>query len=448
MKRLLVVGLVAALLPGVPYSRAASCATTHSGWTQVASPFDKPEVVSYPPNNGRSFEAAPYSTVSGRWFTDYVVDPDLPSRVLATDGVRILRSTDGGCTWTAVFSIAEADVTPTTVTFGWNILDLHAERSGSVARQAFWALLTPSGTSLSVGVDSAPATTDVAVSADGGATWTRRSSGVSCAQARLAVAPYHVTTAYLDCWNGEGAESLLATTDLGAHWTKRTPKGFSTPWARYALAVSPVNPNEVWAAGMGYGPQQYKQYWTVVRSTDAGRSVQLVLQQNADSSFYELGLSLAIGRGHRTAAIAWNANVVLEYVAPRQWRKHVVPTPTGQAGAIEYVAYSPDASRLLLVAGYDVGGGTEVYYSGPFCEERQRALVLDLRRNTWRFLPPPTVAPAHVGSAVFHLEAVPVAGGTDYYARESGYRDGNCRYEGGVVTGLRDAYLLRYRDVW
>jgi hypothetical protein len=251
------------------------------------------------------------------------------------------------------------------------------------------------------------------------------------------MAPSRPTTVYLDCFGS--AEALFVSTDGAATWAKRESKEFAHPWMKGGLAVSPLDPDEVWTAGMAYGPDGREQDWTVLRSTDAGRSWQYMMRSPDHRSFYGIGIQLAVGPGRRLSVVAWNADAVLLFEAPRKWRWLVVPTPAGQAGAIEQVSFGNAAARLLVVAGYGVAGGHDIYPSGPTCTEGQRMLSYDLRSRKWRFLTTPAVS--HVASALFDLRP---AGGA-YYLRESGFRDGDCLATDGPWTfGLRESYVVRY----
>jgi photosystem II stability/assembly factor-like uncharacterized protein len=418
-------------------ARAAACArvTTKGAWTAIASPFDTPEVVGYA-RNGRSFENSPYGFFEGQLLGDYAVDPDTPSRLLASDGLSVVRSTDGGCSWTRVYSVATPAGTGRGVAPSSRVLDLVVESTHlPTAKQRMYVLV----------VDGTPWTASlastVATSGDGGATWTSAPvTGAPCQEGRLAVAPSRPTTVYLDCF-ASGAATLWVSTDAGAHWAQRVAKEFATPYQHGGFRVSPVDPEELWVSGIGYGPKQYTQYWNIQSSTNGGRTWRLRVQSQDHLSFYLHGMQL-VPRGRKAAAVVWNADGAYVFEPSGAPKFYTVPQVSGQAGPVEQV--SLDGSRLLFVVGYGVTAGDETYHYGPTCTEGQRLLSLDLRAHRWTFLPAPVMAPPHVGYALFDLRAVPVRNGVDYYLRESGFEQGQCPAEdGSVVVGLRESYLLR-----
>src|SRR4051812_48540105 len=50
----------------------------------------------------------------GQQISTYAVDPNNPQRVFVTNGTSVVKSLDGGCTWTEIFAIPETpdDITP------------------------------------------------------------------------------------------------------------------------------------------------------------------------------------------------------------------------------------------------------------------------------------------------------------------------------------------------
>ncbi len=94
---------------------------------------------------------------------DVVPDPTSPHRVFATDGSSVMRSTDSGCTWTAVFALGAGSLPGLyDVDTRGRIDGLEVPDSGrSPAHQYVYAML---------GDGAGPSF--VARSTDGGATWT------------------------------------------------------------------------------------------------------------------------------------------------------------------------------------------------------------------------------------------------------------------------------------
>src|SRR6266540_7529548 len=47
------------------------------------------------------------------------VDPGTPSRLFASNGATVVRSTDGGCTWKTVFDLGDSPATPSQERLPW-----------------------------------------------------------------------------------------------------------------------------------------------------------------------------------------------------------------------------------------------------------------------------------------------------------------------------------------
>lgn len=419
-----------------PLALAATCTrvVTKGAWTTIASPFDDPEISAYN-RNIRSFESSPYSLYEGELLGGYAVDPDTPDRLLATDGIDIMRTTDGGCTWSRVYGVATPAGTGRGLSPSVHVADLVVAHTGlPAAKQRMYAYLVDASTFTAAGAAT------VATSADGGATWTASPiAGSSCTEGRLAVAPSRPTTVYVDCW-GNSVDTLYASVDAGAHWATREAKGFKTLWQKGGFRVSPANPDELWSEAMT-DDASYKTFWTVLRSGDGGRTWRTVVRDEKHTSFYNRGMRL-LTDGRRTRALAWNGDGAFVVEPSGKTTYYGVPTPPGQAGPVEAVAL--DGSRLLFVAGYGVPTGDEAYPYGPSCGEGQRLLSLDLRTKRWTFHPaPPLDQPSF---AFFDLQSVATRAGVDHYLRESGFRANECTTsQGSFSVGPRHSAIVRFR---
>jgi photosystem II stability/assembly factor-like uncharacterized protein len=148
--------------------------------------------------------------------------------VAATNGV--FRSTDGGATWSNVLN-----GTASAVVF---------DPGGSIA----WA---------AIGNPWGGASNGVYKSTDGGQTWsgvTGLSSGASVGRIAIAIAPSNPSLVYVGmappiC--DSTSTQLFVTQDGGAAWTAMPAPSYGGDWYRNALAVSPVNP--LLLLGTAYG---------------------------------------------------------------------------------------------------------------------------------------------------------------------------------------------------
>lgn len=210
---------------------------------------------------GGSIFAGPFQTGAyyggGGRVGAIAVDPGNNQIVLAaaqvyngSNGPGIYRSTNGGTSWTNVLPNA----TGTAAFFD--------PTNGTIA----YAALGETGGSSSNGVYR---------SADSGATWARPDMGslhplptTNVGRIALALAPSSTTTLYAAIQNTSPFGSLLGvwkSTDSGADWTQLTVTDFCTPqcWYDIVVAVDPANASYVYAGGSANNG-------TLFRSPDGG----------------------------------------------------------------------------------------------------------------------------------------------------------------------------------
>lgn len=181
--------------------------------------------------------------------TSFAIDAVGPSTMYATDGKDVLRTTDGGCKWSRVFSVTGT----TPVEYGFRG-DAATIRSIHVPRSA-----QSRGTVLLLVQEDAGATTrpHVVRSQNFGDDWATGDAGLPPAGApeSLVISPSNPLIGYLGIDVGSVAGSLdllFATADGGLTWTLRsdltdppTNRGVDS------LAIDPLVPTDVWAYGPG-----------------------------------------------------------------------------------------------------------------------------------------------------------------------------------------------------
>ena len=180
----------------------------------------------------------------------------------------VWRSTDGANTWirTLQFPIDDANGTPR----------IH----GTASSAAISVLFEPGSAAsayATLGRPKGDPTNGVYHSSDGGVTWTKVTGSGNASlptsdvgRIELAIAPAAPSTLYAQISSAQKSfGSLLGlykTTDAGATWTKLNTTALSGTWGSQlwydnTIRVSPANPNVVWAAGLG-----------VLRSLDGGNT--------------------------------------------------------------------------------------------------------------------------------------------------------------------------------
>ncbi|HYE95457.1 MAG TPA: hypothetical protein VD962_04565 [Rubricoccaceae bacterium] len=160
------------------------------------------------------------------------VNPTNPNDVWAATTEGVYRSTDGGATWANVHPVVMA-----------TDLLLHPTDPN-------WALAAH-------GNQSSPGK-GLYRTTDGGATWTQLTAGVPTTfigKILLDRHPTDLNTLYASVGNGiSGSTStwLLRTTDGGDTWTTVTTADYASyqGWFAHYVAVNPHRPNEVWLGGV------------------------------------------------------------------------------------------------------------------------------------------------------------------------------------------------------
>lgn len=206
----------------------------------------------------------------GRQVRHHAVAPDAPGTIVVTNGTSVLRTTDGGCSWAAVFDLSTSP-TAAGVAFSRDtsqIVDVtiprhHGDRIYLVVMEVGRA-----GEGLPVGEGATPVIPHIVASFDGGATWGTYDSGLQpiardagdgasgyCGQisgCMLEFSPADPEVGYLALSVSDGAPGVLYATGSGARdgWDARSvPANAADPEPSQGieqLALDPVDPARVW----------------------------------------------------------------------------------------------------------------------------------------------------------------------------------------------------------
>ncbi|HVE63139.1 MAG TPA: hypothetical protein VNB94_05000 [Mycobacteriales bacterium] len=329
----LAVGLLAvgpAVLPGRAQAGCAGVTVGRDGWTRVAAPeFYEPD--GFVPDE---VSIRAHAVVTGR-----------PSTILVTDGQRVMRTTDRGCTWDFVLEegtrIGQATVfTPLD---GNEFIDLDTASYNTRSKRVY---VLAKGSLVSVGVGDAGARglPRVFVSDDDGATFRAASSGlpVHGEPLRIRVADGPDAVAYVAVADTiVGTESLYVTRNAGVSWTKTSGGSSILPSLEGSItdfAVDSGRPDQVWA-------------WddeALFRSTDSGATFRPVPEVTEPVSTMEFGYN-GLGKISDVRAFHLGRATADYSAAPNlRWLGEEVP------GAVLSVARTPGGEVRALGTSRDV----------------------------------------------------------------------------------------------
>ncbi|MGH2731279.1 MAG: hypothetical protein ACRDJI_11815, partial [Actinomycetota bacterium] len=191
---LLWVGPLALADPGRGCLRPDYRNPTTYGWKSIPAP---------------AYPAGPRSVVS------YAASATLPERLLVTNGVSVMSSTDYGCHWKQSFSLAALPGGFTYSSSDSQIVEVVASRLSDQIAFIVVEQLRP------------VSRVHVAVTYNWGTSWESADQGLETALGSLigfAPSPTNSEVAYLSAGDGASGSALFVTEDGGGSWTPRRTK--------------------------------------------------------------------------------------------------------------------------------------------------------------------------------------------------------------------------------
>jgi hypothetical protein len=271
----------------------------------------------------------------------YAVVPFQPRTMFATNGVDVLRTTDGGCKWTEVYSVTGK--TPLDHGFRGDsarIVAVHVPRSPAANERVLLVIEE------SVHTATRP---HVVRSDDAGNTWVTGDAGLppTGRPETLVTTSIDHNVGYLGIDVGDGGLDLVfATVDGGATWSLRSNLTQTAPnRAITGLSVDPLAPNELWAFGPG----------GLFRSSDGGASFALE-PQFRNSAVSEVDVFHAPARQHGIvlAFRPEEQDVRISTDDGESWPRYDTPGP------VESAVFGRVPTELMISV-----GGKIYLYSAP-----------------------------------------------------------------------------------
>jgi hypothetical protein len=244
--------------------------------------------VTFSPDGGATLTPSSSPPLTGTKYTFGVVALDTPNVVLADNAGTLLRSTDAGCTWSAVgstgFPAAMLGAGKGGVAYGWVDNDAGLYRYDGAA---IVPLTSPAANIVGLGVDSKDgahvrlldSSGQMFETLDGGATFAP--VGVPAPNAGFVYRAVFDPNELDHVFAGVIVDGAYMTADAGTTWKHAT--GFGAGNANvFNAAISPVDGAVVWAEGIELGPDTRHVY----RSTDGGLTFTPVVDETDPVNLY------------------------------------------------------------------------------------------------------------------------------------------------------------------
>lgn len=397
-------------------ARCAARSVGKDGWTKIAAP---------------SFGDEGFIP---RDISAHAVLPSRTDVLFVSNGLSVLRSTDGGCRWSSVLDSDTRVENITLTAGGGGIRELDTSAFSLESERVYVLIGRPSPIGSVIGEGEVALSPRVAVSEDGGATFTEFSRGLPLLgePVRIRVADGVDSVAYVSVTDPVlDVESLYVTRDAGATWARTTGDSIlpNTTGSMTDFAIDPGRPDQVWA-------------WdaeTLYRSSNAGATFTVVTEVTSPVSTIEF-TPRGIGRLSDVRVYHYDApNSDVSAPPYTKW------TPADAVGIVTSAAPIPYAGvRVLgtsqrvfshypnLRTGTTIGpvdvspvGQDPIDLEGAFDAKARKALVVG-RTATSLYqrdptLPPPPLPPIPPLPAVGDLgECVPgPIGGSSFRPSES-----------------------------
>jgi hypothetical protein len=332
-----------------------------------------------------------------------------PSVAVATDGISVFRTADGGCTWQTVFTVGASDYySANGLLVGYSITNIaNGHDSGAVDKQDVYLALTPSPmTAFSMVTLFGAALPELfAASHDGGRTFS-----VVVPQP-TAAGPYPVEcltaptvfftpagdgkTVYVQCSGGlaqsvaeqalsGGQAAMFRSNDGGLSWHL-----VGVPTVTYITGAPWLIPgtqkNELWVSGSWTSPAPASQRYLVAwRSRDGGATWSRVtidpkpLPQYAAVAVARMAIDTAPGRGFGTVSVYTSLGTYSSTDSGRHWqRMRAVAFPNGSQPPVS--AFFLGHSLYVMFAGEIPCKGAPVLVRYPRLTSRPVTLPFPAR---------------------------------------------------------------------
>lgn len=358
-RRLLAGGLIVATLvsaivastPAAAQSRCKGRSRGPSGWTAIRAPRfpadQDPETMGLP-----FHQQSPLIRV-------YAVDELDPRHIVVGNEASVMQSRDGGCTWELILSVRVDTPYPATVkttgeVHGISMSPVPSHKGNEPLRPKtriyVWVGAPRQGPALGFfGPDTVPLR--VLMTDNGGQTWVDADEGLPPLgqPTDLQIAPSNASVLYVVVELGDSTRSLYRSADGGRSWTLRSTPVVDSPFSLRTIRIDPLDEDELWGFLGGVGGVTEIGERTLAHSTDGGKMWD-ILSEIAQTN--TVGVWHRAGRPARVQAFH-PENAHVSYDGGQSWG-----TDWSVPFGVEWVAYGVSEHEAWVAAAYfQLGGG-------------------------------------------------------------------------------------------